>query len=357
MRGKETADNEWSRNTNEWMEANGKGTRALARALACVTVPATVAAQTEYYNLDSNRPLRVEDALPTQRRSWDLQLAPLRLDVVPAAQRWRLDPKISYGISSFTEIELRVPVLFVRPHDVNLPTSIGLTSIGVGALRALNTETAHIPALAMAGELLIPAGSLAPPNASYSLKGLATKTMAHGRVSLNASYGTYSVRTTSTSSPAQLATCRLEPPGAPGCDGVTTIPDLPCSRAPAAAFMQDAIEPEVASSALASTSASCLTANAIAAPAAPRAMNARWFAGVAADHSFALASTLIGADVFAERFVGLTNLVDWTAEIGLRHQWAPQVVIDLGVARHFAGVLQSTSFTVGATYALAAARP
>jgi hypothetical protein len=106
---------------------------------------------------------------------------------------------------------------------------------------------------------------------------------------------------------------------------------------------------------LASTSASCLTADAAGAPAAPRATNKRWFAGIAADHSFALASTLLGADIFAERFVGLTNLVDWTAEIGLRHQWAPKVVLDLGVARHFAGVLQSTSFTFGTTYALAAA--
>jgi hypothetical protein len=348
MSGHETPMSGWKR--------RAKVTHALARALACVGFPAAAAAQTEYYNLDSNRPLRVEDALPTQRRSLDLQLAPLRLDVVPGAQRWRLDPKISYGVSSFTEIELRVPVLFVRPRDVNVPTSIGLTSIGVGALRALNTETAHAPAVALAGELLIPAGSLAPPNASYSVKGLATKTLAHERVTVNASYGTYSVRTSSTASPAQLATCRLQPPGAPGCAGVTTIPDLPCSRAPATSqFINAAFGTDFAPSAVTSTSASCLTADAAAAPAVPRATNVRWFAGIAVDHSFALASTLLGADIFAERFVGLTNLVDWTGEIGLRHQWAPKVVLDLGVARHFAGVLQSTSFTFGATYAWAAA--
>jgi hypothetical protein len=56
MSGRETPMSGWKR--------TAKVTRALARALACVTVPAAVAAQTEYYNLDSNRPLRVEDALP-----------------------------------------------------------------------------------------------------------------------------------------------------------------------------------------------------------------------------------------------------------------------------------------------------
>ena len=74
------------------------------------------------------------------------------------------------------------------------------------------------------------------------------------------------------------------------------------------------------------------------------------------DHTFALFSTLVGADVFAERFVGLSPLVDWTAEIGARHQWTPRLVLDAGFARHFAGALPSTSMTFGATYAIALRR-
>jgi hypothetical protein len=89
------------------------------------------------------------------------------------------------------------------------------------------------------------------------------------------------------------------------------------------------------------------------APSSPPTVGQRWFAGAALDHTFALSSTLVGADVFAERFVGLSALVDWTAELGLRHQWSPRLVVDAGVARHFAGAFPSTSITLGATYAIA----
>jgi hypothetical protein len=82
----------------------------------------------------------------------------------------------------------------------------------------------------------------------------------------------------------------------------------------------------------------------------------RWFAGAEIDHAFSLSSTLIGADVFAEHLIGLSPLVDWTAELGVRRQWSPQIVIDAGIARRFAGSLPSTAVTLGATYVLATAR-
>jgi hypothetical protein len=86
--------------------------------------------QTEYYNLDSNRPLRVEDALPTARRSLDIQLAPLRLDeLTGGSRRWRADPKLSYGILPLTELEVRVPVLAVQPGPAGAPAALGLTSV------------------------------------------------------------------------------------------------------------------------------------------------------------------------------------------------------------------------------------
>ena len=126
--------------------------------------PSVAASQTEYYNLDSNRPFRVEDAVPTERRSLDVQLAPVRLDAfVAGARRWRVEPKLSYGIASLTEIELRVPVLFVQPGATGAPATLGLTSIGIGGMRAINTETSSFPAVAISAEVLVPAGSLAPP--------------------------------------------------------------------------------------------------------------------------------------------------------------------------------------------------
>ena len=54
-----------------------------------------------------------------------------------------------------------------------------------------------------------------------------------------------------------------------------------------------------------------------------------------------LRSTLIQADLVAERFVGLYPITDWTGEVGVRRQLTPKVVLDLGVARHFTlGVVQ-----------------
>jgi hypothetical protein len=84
-----------------------------------------------------------------------------------------------------------------------------------------------------------------------------------------------------------------------------------------------------------------------------RSVGNRWFAGAEIDHAFALSSTLIGADVFAEHLIGLSPLVDWTAELGVRRQWSPQIVLDAGIARRFAGSAPSTAVILGATYAFA----
>ena len=64
-------------------------------------------------------------------------------------------------------------------------------------------------------------------------------------------------------------------------------------------------------------------------------------AGVGLDRAFALHSTIVTADAFAERFLGLYPVPDWTAEVGLRRQVTPLVVLDVGIARHFAGVIHS----------------
>jgi hypothetical protein len=56
------------------------------------------------------------------------------------------------------------------------------------------------------------------------------------------------------------------------------------------------------------------------------------------------------ADIALDRFVSLYPLDDWTAEIGVRRQVAPQLVADFGVGRRFAGTTQSTSVTAGLSF-------
>jgi hypothetical protein len=76
----------------------------------------------------------------------------------------------------------------------------------------------------------------------------------------------------------------------------------------------------------------------------------RWVSGLGVDRAFPLASTLVTADVVAERFIGLYDSIDWSAELGVRRQLTPTVVVDFGVARHFAGVAMSSAITAGITY-------
>ena len=199
--------------------------------------------------------------------------------------------------------------------------------------------------------MLIPAGSLAPPKSSYAVKGLLTKTMSFARLSINGSYGTYSV----VPATAASAACRLQPPGSPGGNGRPSVSDVPCWRAPVAAAtaLPDGLARSVAEPDAEFTRA-CLTGNAVAPSDAGRSLGNRWFAGAAIDHTFPLSSTLVGADIFAERLIGLSSLVDWTAEVGVRRQWCH--ILSSTRASRAISPAPSTAMTIGATYAYAAGR-
>jgi hypothetical protein len=90
----------------------------------------------------------------------------------------------------------------------------------------------------------------------------------------------------------------------------------------------------------------------VVAPGNPPTTGAHWMAALGIDHTWPLISTLVVADIVVDRFDGLYVHDDWTAELGLRRQVAPQLVFDLGLSRRFAGTTQSTSVTVGLSYSM-----
>jgi hypothetical protein len=311
-------------------------------------------AQAHYYNLDAGRPTRIEDAVPTERYGLDLHFAALRLERLDdGTYRWRAEPKASYGVLPMTSLELRAPFTYLERPGRRGRGTTALGGIGLGALRALNVETSRLPALALAGEVLFPAGGFSSRRTSYAIQLLGTKTTPLLRAHFNGSLGTYGVR-----APRVIASpgpaC---PPGffrAPNgeCEEYVIPPDVPCAIAPAAA--------DGRSAPLKSTRCAALdgTTESRSRQIAERPYGLRWSAGIGVDRTFPLHSMLVTADVFAERFIGLYPSVDWTAEVGVRRQWSPTLVLDLGVARHFAGATRSTSATVGLTYSIAAgARP
>ena len=311
-------------------------------------------AQAHYYNLDAGRPTRIEDAVPTERHGLDVHLAALRVERLDdGTYRWRAEPKVSYGALPMTSLELRAPFTYLdRPGRRGRATT-ALGGVGLGALRALNVETSRLPALALAGEVLFPAGGFSSGRTSYALQLLATKTTPVLRAHLNGSLGTYGVRP-----PRVIASPGPDcPPGffrspTGECQEVVNPPDVPCAIAPTGS--------NGSSPALQSTRCSPVarTMESRSQQIAERPYGLRWSGGMGVDRTFPLRSMLVSADVFAERFIGLYPSVDWTTEIGVRRQWSPKLVLDLGVARRFAGVTRSTSATVGVTYSIAArARP
>jgi hypothetical protein len=317
------------------------GPLLIVALLAAAGRPA--AAQSEYYNLDAGRPGRVEDAEPTPLYSLDIDPSQLQFERLTGGTiRFRAEPRLAYGAFPFTELELRTPIVRVDPPRASgARATTGLGGVGLGFLHAFNVETPAIPALAISGEWLAPAGSLAGPVGSYSLKLLATKTTSVGRLHVNVAGGTYSVRLSQNvadTNCSTLLTVRIA--GTPCGQLPGGVIDAPCSVTTTHGGASRFCMPPVEQIDSTSNSATSLTGQ-------------HWFAGVGYDHAFPLASALLTADVFAERFVGLYSRADVSAEVGMKKQLTPIVVIDVGGAWHCLGVLRSFSLTIGASYELA----
>jgi hypothetical protein len=152
---------------------------------AAIALPARVAAQTDYYNTDAGRPIRIEDAYPVERRAFELQLAPLRLERSAGAYTWGVEPEAAFGILPRTHLELGFPLALIDAPSRG--TSSGLAGVELSAMHNLNVETA-IPALAIVADVLLPAGGFGPDRAYPSLKGIATKTFSWMRFHANGQY-------------------------------------------------------------------------------------------------------------------------------------------------------------------------
>jgi hypothetical protein len=142
--------------------------------------PATLPAQlATFHNTERGRPFRVEDASPIPRYAVDLTLLPAWKS--GGDGQWALEPGLTYGLLSRTQIDVRVPILLA--DETNWSGAI------VGAQHTLNVETRVLPIVALDASMLIPAGFV--ENAHPAVAALATKTFRWGRLSMNseASFG------------------------------------------------------------------------------------------------------------------------------------------------------------------------
>lgn len=255
-------------------------------ALMTVGLPAWLFAQTDYYNTDRNRPIRIEDAFATERYSFDAHLAPLRLERSPSGvYHWGLDPELAYGILPRTQLEVGVPIAYV---DMGASTRrAGLAGIDLSVLYNLNVETRSVPALGVRASALLPVGTLGPDKAYSSVQGMLTRTYGAARIHVNGEY-----------------TFGSEPTAATAGEPATPI----------------------------GTGAVELS---------------RWLTGVALDKVMPLRSLLITGEVYAYQPIRAAASVEWNAGAGLRYQLSPIFSLDAGAGKRLTGGDQSWYLTFG----------
>jgi hypothetical protein len=273
--------------------------RSILCTLFISGLPATAVAQTDYYNTDRNRPIRIEDAYPTERYSFDAHLAPVRLERSTAGvYSWGADPEIAYGILPRTQLEVGLPVAFIDLGSSE--RRAGLTGLDVSVLHNLNVETRFLPAFAVRATVLAPVGSLAPDRAYPSLQGMLTRTYRWARFHVNGEY---------------------------------TFGEAPAATSGTEASVDRALGSDAELS--------------------------RWLAGAAVDRAFPLRSTLITGELYAQQPIRSDENVEWNAGVGLRYQATPLFALDGGVGKRLTGSDQGwyVTFGVARVFALRSLMP
>ena len=157
--------------------------RPLVAVAALLAPIATLSAQTDYYNTDAGRPVRIEDAYAIERRAVELQMAPFRLERARGgAYRWGIEPELAIGLFPRSQVEIGFPLAHMEGLGGRRRTA--LAGIDASVLYNLNVET-RLPALAIVADVLLPVGALAADKAYPSFKAIATKTFSQARVHLN----------------------------------------------------------------------------------------------------------------------------------------------------------------------------
>ncbi len=169
---------------NPLMNAPRFGVAGLLVVVTALSAPlASLSAQTDYYNTDAGRPVRIEDAYAIERRAVELQLAPFRLERARGGSyRWGIEPEFAVGLFPRTQVEIGFPIAHVEGVAGTRRTALG--GIDASVLYNLNTET-RLPALAVVADVLLPVGAMAPDKAYPSFKAIATKTFPWARFHVN----------------------------------------------------------------------------------------------------------------------------------------------------------------------------
>jgi hypothetical protein len=159
---------------------------ALAVGLSLAVSAQPLTAQTDYRNLDRERPVTTEDAYPVERHAFEL-LIPFRTEQEQGGEPLYLVPlEIEYGILDNTQVGVGLPIGAV--DRTGSETESGLAGLQVFGLYNFNTETPGLPALSLGSSLALPVGGLAGDAVRASVSALATRSWGLTRAHLNATW-------------------------------------------------------------------------------------------------------------------------------------------------------------------------
>lgn len=244
-------------------------------ALLLATATArTAVAQIDYRNLDDGRPVEVTDAYPVERRAMELML-PYAVERGHGNTIHSVTPELSGGVFANSQISLTAPLVL---HTGENP---GLAGVRVSALYNFFTESPSLPALALRGEMHLPAGRRGGRDPRGALTLIGTRSFGAWRTHLNAGWG-------------------FRDPAEPA--EVHPVP--------------------------------------------------RWLVGGALDRTLFRQSLLLVGSVTA-RALSRESPTETVAALGVRWQWTPRMVLDVGVERRLSTPGPDLGITLGVSRTLA----
>jgi hypothetical protein len=146
----------------------------LAAGLTTMMAPAAARAQTDFYNLDKDRPLRVEDAYATKRHAFELKMSPLTLTQArDRTLQYRPSVELKHGLLPGMDVSAGLKLGVDRPQLGG--TARSDTELELSSLLNLTTETRFLPALGLRLTGHIPLEG--DHGSSLEVRGLATRSL------------------------------------------------------------------------------------------------------------------------------------------------------------------------------------
>lgn len=150
-----------------------------------VALPVALAAQTDFRNLDDDRPLSVEDAYPVEHYAFEL-LVPYRFERGDGGSLHALVPELAWGALANLHLGLKLPLALAADG----PTQSGIAGARGFLVYNLFTETPSLPAVGLRADLSLPVGSLGGRGTRGAASLLLTRSFGAFRVHGNAGVAT-----------------------------------------------------------------------------------------------------------------------------------------------------------------------